>query len=179
MSEVTNAQLMNAIKLLTRKVEELQEEVAGLKRGKSVSTKAVAERKMATIELGEFNKLPETVVKAVLGYSNLKDAAEALNIKESALKKVLEASGIPHLMYEPWARAVARSVEGTPVVDDYTYPDTVVENFEKILKYIPKEGIKELAAKIGVPIKVLSRYLWRQGYNTKAEFVGKPAFEIL
>ena len=174
MTDITNAQLMNAIKLLTRKVEKLEETIAGLQQ-----TKAKPKVKKVDVDLKGYTKLNESTVKAILEHTSLKTAAESLKIKESELKKQLEASGIPHMVYEPWKTAVKRSIDGTPVIDDYTYPEVIGKNFEKILRRLPGEGGKEVAAALGVPAKVLARYLWRHGYSMKGDNIGKPPFEII
>jgi hypothetical protein len=174
MTDITNAQLMNAIKLLTRKVEKLEETIAGLQQ-----TKAKPKVKKVDVDLKGYTKLNESTVKAILEHTSLKTAAESLKIKESELKKQLEASGIPHMVYEPWAKAIKRSIEGTPVVDDYEYPEVLDRNFELILKKLPHDGIKEVAAALGVPLKTLARYLWKAGYGSKGQNIGKPSFEIV
>lgn len=173
MSEISNEQLMNAIKLLTRKVQSLEEKIDTLQKPKRGQKVAV------DVDLKGYTKLDETVVKAILEHSSLKAAAEELNTSESSLKKALDNSGIPHMVYEPWKTAVKRSIDGTPVIDDYTYPEVIGKNFEKILRRLPGEGGKEVAAALGVPAKVLARYLWRHGYSMKGDNIGKPPFKII
>jgi hypothetical protein len=92
MDDITNAQLMNAIKLLTQKVEALEEAVAGSQRGRkpSVSPTLPSEWKYDTIT--------QEIVNAVLSFPGIREAADTLQIPEKELSALLKESGIPHLM---------------------------------------------------------------------------------
>lgn len=156
MESVTNAQLMNAIKLLTRKVESLQEEVAGLKRGR----KPAASKPSTTLPPEwKYPTITQEIVDAVLSHPGVAGAAASIEMPEADLKKALAESGIPHLYGEKWSVALKRAITGSEVVDNFTYPDEWFEKKEKIKAHAEKYKLSETAKKLNVPIMVVGRFI--------------------
>jgi len=158
MDSVTNAQLMNAIKLLTRKVETLQEEVASLKGQAPVKRKTVA----GSVQLPEswaYPSVTSSIVNAVLANPGLKDAAAQLGMKESDLKKCLETSGIFHMYGEKWSVAIKRAIAGEPAEDTFEYPEKWFENKEKFREYVEEHGVSKAAEKLEKPRFVVGRFI--------------------
>ena len=157
MEPVTNAQLMNAIKLLTRKVEALQEEVAGLKRGhkptasKSSSVRVPADWKYSTVT--------QEIVDAVLANPGLRSAAESLGMHEKNLSTLLKESGVPHLFGEKWSVALKRAISGSEVEDKFSYPEDWFEKKEKIKAHVEKYSLKETAQKLNTNYTILGRFI--------------------
>lgn len=158
-STVTNAQLMNAIKLLTRKVEALEEQVAGLQRGRKPSAK-----KPSTTLPSEWKypTITQEIVNAVLSSPGLRGAAEAVEIPEKELTALLKESGIPHLFGEKWSVAIKRAISEEEVVDKFTYPEEWFEKKERIKAHSEKYGLKETAKKLDCNFNVVGRFIQTQ-----------------
>jgi hypothetical protein len=156
MDDITNAQLMNAIKLLTQKVEALEEAVAGSQRGRkpSVSPTLPSEWKYDTIT--------QEIVNAVLSFPGIREAADTLQIPEKELSALLKESGIPHLYGERWSVAIKRAISGEETVDKFTYPEKWFEKKEKIKAHAEKYGLKETAKKLDCNFTIVGRFIQTQ-----------------
>ena len=156
MESVTNAQLMNAIKLLTRKVEALQEEVAGLKRGRKP---AASKPSTALPPEWKSETITQEIVDAVLSHPGVAGAAASIGMPETELKKALAESGIPHLYGEKWSVALKRAISGEEVVDNFTYPEDWFEKKDRIKAHAEKYKISETAKKLDAPTMVVGRFI--------------------
>lgn len=156
MDDITNAQLMNAIKLLTRKVEALEEAVAGSQRGRKPSASPTLPSEW------KYNTITQEIVNAVLSSPGLRSAAEAVEIPEKELTALLKESGIPHLFGEKWSVAIKRAISGEEVVDKFTYPEEWFEKKERIKAHSEKYGLKETAKKLDCNFSVVGRFIQTQ-----------------
>ena len=123
----------------------------------------------------------ETILKAVAGSRSLQDAASELSISVTNLKRSL--ADVPHLHGEKWSIAAQRRLdkEDDVLVDTYNYEKIEAKDIGKIIRLLRHEGatFQELLEKLKVPRAVFSRWLWKNGYSTKGEFIGYPTWEII
>ena len=148
MSEVTNEQLLNAIKHLTKKVEELEN---------LLQTSTPKTHK----ETSEKMELSEKVIEAILSSKGVKDAAEKLGWADSVLTQTLKNSNIPHMYGETWKVAIRRVIDGSPMLDNFTYPDEWFEPATKIKikKAWTEKGPSYCKEKLGKPMNVVGRFV--------------------
>lgn len=158
MDNITNAQLMNAIKLLTRKVEALEEQVAGLQRGRKPSAKKPS---ITLPSEWKYPTITQEIVDAVLSSPGLRGAAEAVEIPEKELTALLKESGVPHLFGEKWSVAIKRAISEEEVVDKFTYPEEWFEKKERIKAHADKYKLSATAKKLDAPSAVVGRFIQR------------------
>lgn len=126
------------------------------------------------------------VIEAVASSRSVKAAAEKLEVSEKTVKNILE--GIPHLYGESWPFACRRYLREDPVVDNFEYPQLLLEKFESVLSLVQEKGfaaahpkiLEWLKSKGEIPEEtktlsfLLGRLLQKKGYNTKGSFEGIP-----
>ena len=111
----------------------------------------------------QYPTITQTIIDAVCGSNGLDPAAVKLGMKRAELYKILKESGLPHYYGEKWSFAIKRVVDNKPFVDTYTYPDSLYEKKEGIIKWLNKDPENntraKAAVKLGVPLRVLQRFL--------------------
>ena len=111
----------------------------------------------------QYPTITQTIIDAVCSSNGLDPAAKKLGMPKAELQKILTKSGIPHYYAEKWSISIKRVVENKPFVDNFTYPDSLYEKKDKIVKWLkadPEENTRAKAAKkAGVPLRVLQRFL--------------------
>lgn len=161
MESITNAQLLNAIKLLTRKVENLQMEIADLKGRSGVSKPSTSLGKDVTSlpQDWKYSTVTALIVNAVLTSKGTKEAAASLSMTHAELQKILKDSGIPHMYGEKWSTAIKRALSGETAEDNFTYPEDWFEKKEKIVRYFEKHKLMATAKKLEAPPLVVGRFI--------------------
>ena len=160
MESITNAQLMNAIKLLTRKVENLEAEIADLKGRAPVAKRSgVTKDRIPLPENWDYPKITQNIVDAVCSKPGIRDAAAALSMTEKELSEILKSSGITHLYGEKWSVALKRAIAGELPEDSYTYPEEWFEKKEKIKAHAENFKITATAKKLEAPVNVVGRFI--------------------
>lgn len=159
MDDISNAQLMNAIKHLTRKVEALQEEIAALKDTKPVQSKKAAAGSHKLPADWAYPMVTQAVADAVLNSVGIKEAAASLGMTDKKLTELLQKSGIPHLFGEKWSFALKRALNNQPVEDNFEYPEDWFEKKEKIKSHLEKYNLTQTSAKLNAPRNVVGRFV--------------------
>lgn len=159
MDTISNAQLMNAIKHLTRKVEALQEDIATLKGTKVVQSRKPAAGSHKLPADWKYPTVTQEIVDAVLNSVGLKDAAASLGLTDKKLTELLQKSGVPHLFGEKWSIALKRAINNEPIEDKFEYPEEWFEKKEKIKAHIEKYNLTQTSAKLEAPRHVVGRFV--------------------
>jgi len=159
MDDISNAQLMNAIKHLTRKVEALQEEIAALKNTKPVQSKKAAAGSLKLPADWAYPTVTEEIVNAVLSSVGLKEAAASLGMTDKKLTELLQTSGVPHLFGEKWSVALKRALNNEPIEDKFEYPEDWFEKKEKIKAHLEKYNLTQTSQKLNAPRHVVGRFV--------------------
>lgn len=159
MDDISNAQLMNAIKHLTRKVEALQEEIAALKGTKPVQSKKATAGSHKLPADWTYPTVTEEIVNAVLNSVGLKEAAASLGMTDKKLTELLQTSGVPHLFGEKWSVALKRALNNEPIEDKFEYPEDWFEKKEKIKAHLEKYNLTQTSAKLNAPRNVVGRFV--------------------